>query len=641
VRTRVVVAAAALVTAAGVLSALPQPASAGQAQAHLVSDDPANFTPHVLDGEVYAVAQAGNKIILGGTFTQARNNGSNTVLTRNRILAFNSTTGVIDTAFVPNANSTVRTIIPAADGQSVYVGGQFSTIGGGTAYKLARLDINTGRKVPGFNPGVINALVYDAELVNGRLFIAGQFTSINGQSRLRLAELSPSTGAVRAGVNVPFGGTHRGVGSSHVRKIAVAQPADRLVAVGNFATAGGLDRNQLAVIDISGPTASVANWHADRFAVICGSFQYYAFDVDLSSDGSYFVVGTTGGYGAPPKLCDTASRWETHASGSQQPSWVDYTGGDTTYSVEATGSAVYVGGHERWWNSPTRTADGLGGPGSVSRTGIGALDPVNGLPLSWNPTRTRGRGVFDFLATSSGLWVGSDTDRIGQAFEFHARIAFFPFAGGKSVPQPPPPAFPVDVHLLGVSGDQSFRRPYNGTTVGPDAALPGGIAWGDARGAFWTNGQLYTAWSDGTLTRRAYTGGNFGSPTTLNLNGLTAFAADMQAMTGLFYDQGRIYFTKANDPNLYMRYFTVENGLVGAERFTIVGNLPGLDWRDVRGMFLVGDRLYWADQATGDLHRINWQRNPANGVPISGTAVVADSAHNWGADALFAGPSSG
>jgi hypothetical protein len=637
----VVAAAVALVTVAGVLSALPQLASAGQAQNVVVSDNPANFTPHVLDGEVFAVAQAGNKIILGGSFTQARNNGSSTVLTRNRILAFNRTTGVIDTSFVPNANSTVRTIIPAADGQSVYVGGQFSTIGGGTAYKLARLDINTGKKVSGFNPGLINALVYDAELINGRLFIAGQFTSIKGQSRLRLAELSPSTGAVRAGVNVQFGGTHRGTGSALIRKIAVAQTADRLVAVGNFATAGGLTRNQLAVINISGPTATVASWRTDQFAATCGSFQYYTYDVDLSPDGSYFVVGTTGAYGAPPRLCDTASRWETRATGSgQQPSWVDYTGGDTTYSVEATGTAVYVGGHQRWWNSPTRI-DGLGGPGSVSRIGIGALDPVNGLPLSWNPTRTRGRGVFDFLATSDGLWVGSDTDRIGQAFEFHARIAFFPIAGGTPVPQPPPPAFPVDVHLLGVSGDQSFRRPYDGTTVGADTALPGGIAWGNARGAFWTNGQLYTAWNDGTLTRRSYNGATFGTPTTVNLNGLSDFAAEMQAMTGLFYDRGRIYFTRSNDPNLYMRYFTVEDDLVGAQRFTIVGNLTGVDWRNVRGMFLVGDRLYWAHRTTGDLHRINWQRNAANGVPVSGTGVVVDSARNWGADALFAGPPSG
>ena len=629
--------AVAMCSVAAGLSALPGPAVAAQAQSVVVSDNPANFTPHVLDGEVFAIAQAGNKIFLGGTFTQAQNNGSTTVLTRNRILAVNRTTGVIDTAFAPNANSTVRALVAAEDGQSVYVGGQFSTIGGGTAFKVARLDADTGQRVPGFNAGQIDALVYDMELVNGRLFIAGQFSTVGGQPRFGLAELSPTTGAVRAGVNVPFTGTHRGTGSTLIREIAVTPNADRLVAIGNFSTVGGHSRNQLAMLNISGTTAAVAFWETTRYTGTCATFQYYTYDVDFAPNGSYFVVGTTGAYGAPPRLCDTAARWETYATGTGlQPSWVDYTGGDSTYSVEVTGTAVYVGGHQRWWNSPTRV-DGLGGPGSVERTGIGALDPVNGLPLSWNPTRTRGRGVFDFLATSDGLWVGSDTDRIG-AFEYHARIAFFPLAGGTSVPQPALRAFPVDVHLLGFSGDQSFRRWYNGSTVGGTGPLPGGIAWGDARGAFHVDGQLYTTWSDGTLTRRAYTGNNFGVPTTLDLHGLTAFATEAQTMTGLFYENGRMYFTLSGDPNLYMRYFTVEDGMVGAERFTITGNLPDVDWRDVNGMFLVGDRLYWAHGSTGDLHRVNWQPGARSGVPVGGTDATVDGGHDWRARALFAGP---
>ncbi len=629
-----VAVAAAVLAVAGGLVALTPAATASIQQNLVVSDNPANFTPHVLDGEVWSVAQVGTRIVLGGNFTQAQNNGSATVLTRNRILAFNRTTGTIDTAFNPNANNTVRSLEPAADGQSVYVGGQFSTIGGGTAFKLARLNINTGQRITSFNPGVIDALVYDMALVNNRLFIAGQFTSVNGQPRAGLAELDPATGALRSSVNVPFTGTHRGVGVTLIREISVTPAGDRLVAIGNFGTVGGLTRNQVAMINISGPNATVANWATDRFAGTCASFQYYTYDVDFSPDGTYFVVGTTGAYGAPPRLCDTASRWETFATGTGlQPSWVDYTGGDSTYSVEVTGTAVYVGGHQRWWNSPTRV-NGLGGPGSVERTGIGALDPVNGVPLSWNPSRTRGRGVFDFLATPDGLWVGSDTDRIG-AFEYHARIAFFPIAGGTAVPQPAPPAFPVDVHLLGVTGDQSFRRPYNGTTVGATTALPGGIAWGNTRGAFFANGQVYATWSDGTLNRRSYNGSTFGAPTTLNLNGLTAFSGDIQAMTGLFYQNGRLYFTRANETNLYMRYFTVQSGIVGAERFTVSGNVAGLDWRNVNGMFLVGNQLYWAHRTTGDLHRINWQTGPANGVAVGGTDVVANSANDWRARALF------
>jgi hypothetical protein len=128
----------------------------------------------------------------------------------------------------------------------------------------------------------------------------------------------------------------------------------------------------------------VTDWATTRFQQQCASvFDTYMRDVDVSPDGSYFVVGTTGAYRAG-SLCDAASRWELGTSGSgQQPTWVDYTGGDTLYSVAITGTAVYVGGHQRRMNN-SFAAD-KAGPGAVAREGIAALDPVNGLPFSWNP----------------------------------------------------------------------------------------------------------------------------------------------------------------------------------------------------------------------------------------------------------------
>ncbi|MCI0689838.1 MAG: PKD domain-containing protein [Sporichthyaceae bacterium] len=819
-RTRIAAIGTVLAISLGLL-ALPQStASAALSQPLLVDDNPANFTPHVLDGEVFAIAEAGNKIILGGSFTQAQNNGSATILTRNHILAFNKTTGVIDTTFVPDASAPVRSLVTAPDGQSVYVGGEFNTIGGATRFKVARINVTTGAPVAGFNAGLVDALVYDMELVNNRLFIGGQFTTINGTPRAGLAELDPTTGAVRSTLDVPVTGTHRGTGVTLVREISVTPVGDRLVAIGNFSTVGGLGRNQIAMLDISGPSATVADWQTNRYNGTCASFQYYTYDVDISPDGSYFVVGTTGAYGAPPRLCDTTARWETYATGSGlNPSWVDYSGGDTTYSVEVTGTAVYVGGHQRWWNNPF--AGDAAGQGAVDREGIGALDPVNGVPLSWNPTRDRGRGVFDFLATNDGLWVGSDTDRIG-AFEYHARIAFFPIAGGTTVPQPTVTPFPVDVNMMGRVGvtdpaylyrvnaggpaqpssdfgpdwtsdsggtnplrnsgsnaatwstvgsvdgtvppgtpigiysserwdpssappmqwsfpvpagrnvqvrlyfasrctctdnvgerifdvaldgatvlddydivaavgfnvgtmrswdivsdgtvnvdfahvvenplinaieivdldappfdpgavNASFRRGYDGTTVGATSPLAGGgVSWANVRGSFWAEGQLYSTWNNGTITRRSYDGSTFGAPTTLDLYGLTNFATDAQAMTGLFYEKGRLYFTRANETNLYMRYFSVESGIVGAQRFTVSGNLPDVDWRNVQGMFLVGNQMYWAHRTTGTLNRVTWQPGVANSVPAGGTNTVvsgpAIDGNDWPARALFTTP---
>jgi hypothetical protein len=87
------------------------------------------------------------------------------------------------------------------------------------------------------------------------------------------------------------------------------------------------------------------------------------------------------------------------------------------------------------------------GPGVVAREGIAALEPVNGLPLSWNPGRDRGVGAFALVATAQGLWIGSDTDRVGR-YEYHGRIAFMPLAGGTPVPESRVGTLPGDLFRL-------------------------------------------------------------------------------------------------------------------------------------------------------------------------------------------------
>ena len=111
-------------------------------------------------------------------------------------------------------------------------------------------------------------------------------------------------------------------------------------------------------------------------------------DIDFSDDGSYFAVGANGGREANA-YCDAVSRWETSARGSNlDATWVDYTGTDTVTSVEATQNVIYTGGHFRWMNNPN--GNDAAGPGAIDRYGIAALDPSNGVPFNWNPTRSPG-----------------------------------------------------------------------------------------------------------------------------------------------------------------------------------------------------------------------------------------------------------
>ena len=285
----------------------------------------------------------------------------------------------------------------------------------------------------------------DLKLNNGHLWVAGAFSNIANSNQRALATLNPTTGRLQTFFSGALAGVHNG-GVTTVIKMDITPSGDRLVAVGNFDTLNGVKKHQILVLNTSGATATAADFNTTFYQQACSaSFQSYMRDVDISPDGSFAAVSTTGAYGGAGTACDSVSRWETHAEGADvRPSWVNNTGGDTTYAIEVTDTVVYTGGHARWQNNPFR-AD-VAGQGAVARPGIAALDPINGLPLSWNPTRTRGVGVFDFLHTADGLWVGSDTDRIGD-FYLRGRIALLPHQDGTIIPAIKSAKLPNDVYM--------------------------------------------------------------------------------------------------------------------------------------------------------------------------------------------------
>ena len=117
---------ALLVTVAA--AALPAPDVQAATIAEIVGDNPVNWTPDVLDGQVEAIAQVGDRIIIGGTFTQVEDNAG--VHARSRIAAFDATTGAVDPGFHPALDGAVKAIVPAGDGTSVFVTGGFNTVDG-------------------------------------------------------------------------------------------------------------------------------------------------------------------------------------------------------------------------------------------------------------------------------------------------------------------------------------------------------------------------------------------------------------------------------------------------------------------------------------------------------------------------------
>lgn len=413
---------ASLTGALGLVLLVPGMAAASIQHPALVSENPANFTPNLVGSgtAVHALHQVGNTMYAGGAFSSVENSDRTTTYQRSNLMAFDATTGAMR-SFAPSLNGTVWALV--SSGQSLYVGGQFTTVNGTARRGVVKMDATTGAVDTAFNAGFGSGRVNELRLVNGRLIVGGSFPG-------KLVALDPTTGANTGYINVSVSGTLAdNAGATDVYRFAVDPAGTRLVAVGNFTTVAGQDRSRAFMLTLGAGSASLNAWYYQPLTRMCraDSLPAYLRDVDFSPDGSYFVFVATGfipetNAGIGTDVCDAAARFETNITNPTRPTWINYTGGDTLHSVAVTGAAVYIQGHQRWADNPYGVNSA--GPGAVSRQGIAAIDPVSGLALPWNPGKTRAVGGKDLYATPAGLWVGSDGARFNG--EYRKGIAFCP-----------------------------------------------------------------------------------------------------------------------------------------------------------------------------------------------------------------------
>jgi len=393
------------------------PALADQAQSAVVSADPVDFTPHVLDGTVRAIAVVGDTVVVGGDFSRVTDSAGRTYLQRNNLFAYRLGTGqVLD--FAPALDGPVYALATGPSG-TVYAGGDFRQVNGAAQRGLTRFRLDTGAALamPAIDWGDVRALA----VAGPWLYAGGTFTRVGGVSRAGLARLSTATGAVDQGLDLHLAAPD--FPRPRVEDLAVSPDGTRLVVIGVIEQALGQRRAQLLVADTAANPVRLADWYTPAYDNMCRwNFDTYLRGVAFSPDGSYFVVVTSGRLAGAQRMCDTAARFNMAGAGAHNPVWVNHTGGNSLLSVAVTGPAVYVGGHQQWVDNPY--GDKSAGPGAVSRPGIAALDPVTGHALAWNPTRSRGEGTRALVACSAGLLIGSDTDRLGH--EYHGRIGMFP-----------------------------------------------------------------------------------------------------------------------------------------------------------------------------------------------------------------------
>jgi len=382
----------------------------GQARSQIAALDVTSGAPTAwnpgADGAVYTLVASGNTIYAGGAFA---NIGG---VARGRVAALDGTTG-LPTAWNPNAlpdyssvlcitvdggrvyasgsfiaiggqmRSGLAAIDPASGfatawnpspgpaftyvnaivpyGNTVYVGGSFSTVGGSDRASLAALDGTTGQATawdPGAD-GPVNALV----LAGGTLYVGGAFTHAGGQERLRAAAIDAATGAATA--------WRPDLNPVDATVSALVLDGDRLFAGGTFSSAGGVARDHVAAIDVR--TGQPTAWDPGADNVV---------DALALSGGTVYVGGDFLAVGGAPRAHVAAV---DRATGLVTP-WDP--GADRSVRALATaGGAVYAGGE-------------FAEIGGQARNFIAALDPVTGAASGWAP---QANGVVRALA----LWGGS------------------------------------------------------------------------------------------------------------------------------------------------------------------------------------------------------------------------------------------
>ncbi len=203
-----------------------------------------NFNPNA-SGYVNTIAvQADGKVLVGGSF-----NGTNSIggQTRSRIARLDAVTGAAD-SFDPNASGgffsqAVFSIVIQTDGK-ILVGGGFSTIGGQTRNRIARLDAVTGL-VDSFNPaptgGQVAAIALQAD---GKILVGGILGIIGGQTRTRIARLDPVTGLADS-----WNPDASGMAAIPTVSCIAVQADGKILAGGIFNTIGGQTRNNIARLD--------------------------------------------------------------------------------------------------------------------------------------------------------------------------------------------------------------------------------------------------------------------------------------------------------------------------------------------------------------------------------------------------------
>ena len=353
-----------------------------------------------VNGVVWSAVTVGSTVYATGKFTKARPpgvaaGGAGEVAAAN-IFAFNITTGNRVTTFSHSLNAQGLVVSASPDGSRVYVGGDFTTVDGQTRNRIAAFDTSTGALNTAFHPSM-SSQVAGIAATNTTVYAGGNFFSVGGTARTRLAAMTASNGALTSWAPT--------ADDNSITTMVLSPDGSRVIIGGHFTTLNHVAAYGMGAISTA--TGTTQPWAANtviRDAGTNGAITHlkadatqiygagYAFGSGSSFEGTFALNPTTG-----------AIIWLNDCHGD---TYDVFPTGQALYSVghahDCSAIHSYPETSPRTWHralaSTTYATGTNSGPDSYGWNYNGRPDST---VLHWFPTLAAG----SFTGQSQGAWA--------------------------------------------------------------------------------------------------------------------------------------------------------------------------------------------------------------------------------------------
>jgi hypothetical protein len=393
----------------GTMSDQPVPLAAGVSGVLKAGDTPAQ---ELLDTPVQALAQWGDRIFVGGKFSQV-NRADGTTVNQSYLAAFDRATGAYIDSFTPQLDGTVWDLVVAND--RLYVGGQFTKVNGLDVQALVALDPTTGARITDFDPQIhltagntVRAYVRSLDVDGPWLYLGGNFSRGRnaGNTEVSLGRLA------KADLNTGFVDT-TGVGKTTSFRpnmggsvFDVDAVGSRVYAVGDFTTVG-------TAPDITSRVGSVV-LDSTTGQVIDGTQQYVRSTAIAARQYQQAVLAV----GDEVWQGGSEHNTQVYRANDYQllRSYITGDIGGDNQALATTGGVVYAASHSNqwiYWDTTVWDNSAHDGYSRVDQTQwVQAFDAASrSFVTSWVPdlVSATGEGTWELFVDSTGcLWFGGD-----------------------------------------------------------------------------------------------------------------------------------------------------------------------------------------------------------------------------------------